>query len=256
MRIMTSASFLLAAGLSMAPGAAFAQMSYTPVYAPTGRPIEVRNNGSNPEVMRPDRDTPQSIEIYNHTLSFASCASKQNSGLVGKALASAPSTSSEDVLFGRLRTQLSGCNAESAVNILSLMRGALSEADYKALVTGDVDPAKIVATAKDSDAFIVAEQKWNKARLASDQAMIDATNCLVVVQPDVAHRLLLTRHGSREETAALDELFAKAPSCAGAKRPDNLSSAFLRAFAADSMYRLATSPWRAKFLPWTREVAQ
>jgi len=255
MKIMTFATLLLAAALLIVSSAALAQTSAPPAAYVPAPPMDLRSKVTIPDAMRPDRDTPESIEVYNHTLSFASCAAKQNSRLVSKALASAPSTSTEDVMFGRLRTQLNGCNAQSAVNILSLMRGALSEADYKTLVAGEVDPAKIVATANDSSAFLIAEQKWNTARLANDQTMIDATNCMVVVQPAIAHRVLLTRHGSREEAAALDELFSKAPDCAGEKRPTNLSAAFLRAFVADSMYRLATSEWRAKFLPWTREAA-
>lgn len=248
-------SKLLAAAVSIAPGVAVAQMRYMPVYNPGGTPVDLRSNRIAAESMLPDRDTQLSIDIYAHTLLFASCAEKQNPGLVRDVLGSMPNTSTENRLFDRTRSLLSSCNPEGAVNILTLMRGSLSEAKYKDLVLGEIDPKKITATSDDSQAFLDFEQKWNSKRLANDQKLADVTNCLVVVQPDIAHKLLLTRHGSVEETAALDDLFAKASPCAGKMRP-RISSSFLRAFIADSMYQLAISKWQPKFLPWTKAAAK
>lgn len=204
--------------------------------------------------MRPDQDTPQSVQTYQRLLNFADCGARGSSNTLAAALSAIPRSSAENFRFNRLQDTLGGCPG-NPVNILSLERGAYSEAMYRAAAPAMIDEKRITATAEDSTKFLDGEAAWNKLRDESDKNMIAATNCLVVVQPGVANKLMFTVHGSAGETAALNELFAKAPTCAGPKPPERLSHSFLRAFIADSLYRLAMSDLREKFLPGVRAIA-
>jgi hypothetical protein len=201
------------------------------------------------EIMRPDRDNPRSIEIYNHMIRFGGCAVSSSSSRVAEMLAMEPNSNGEKHDLGRLLSQFGGCGPSVMINILTLERGVLSEALYKAHAPSTIVPEKITATSDDSTAFLDGEAKWNKMRFSSDKSMIDATNCLVAVQPGFADAVLRTRHGSTEEEGAMDKLFAEAPTCAGPARPKNVSRSFLRAFIADSLYRLSVSDLNSKFLP-------
>jgi hypothetical protein len=204
---------------------------------------------SNVQALRPDRDTPQSFTIYHHGLDFSTCVVARSQEKAKAILATTPHSAGENGEFDRMPMQFGGCNGSYMIGIATLARGALSEATYKSIVTPSFDESKITATAKDSDAFLESELKHNKLREKADQAMIDATNCMAVVQPAMVHKVLYTPHGSVEEATAMDALFAAAPTCAGATRPKTLSRSFLRGFLGDSMYRLSTSEWRAKFVP-------
>lgn len=201
------------------------------------------------EIMQPDDDTPRSIENYNHMLRYSECAVKMSAERVATMLAFQPNSNREKRDLSRLVQQFGGCGPSQMLNILTLERGALSEALYKSRATAEIAKGKISATSEDSTGFLDQEQKWNHQRFSGDATMIDATNCLVAVQPALANAILYTRHGSDEEAADMDKLFSGAPMCAGAERPDNLSKSFLRAFIADSLYRLSISDYREKFLP-------
>ena len=229
-----------------------------PMYTPPRNVVAkdtFSTKGPNVTEMRPDQDTRRSIEVYNHMLRFGDCAVDSSSSRVGDILKLQPNSSREKSRLNDMISRFGGCGQDSMINILTLERGALSEALYKERAPTTIDPSKITATSADSSAFLASERKWNGERFSGDATMISATNCLVAVQPGDANALLQTRHGSSEEEAALDKLFAGAPTCAGEKRPDNLSKSFLRAFIADSLYRLSISDYREKFRPGVKAPA-
>lgn len=249
---------LLTISATWAAVPAAAQNTPTPQYQPPPRgqlnAESTNNNRRLDAVMRPDMDTTQSVQAYERLLIFANCAARSSASTMTEALAAPPRSSAEDARFGRLQQRLAGCPS-NPIGILSLERGAFSEAMYRAMAPATIDEKAIAATSADTMKFIEAEDTWNKLRETNDKAMIDATNCLVAVQPGLANRLMFTAHGSADETAALDELFAKAPDCAGATRPKNISKSFLRAFVADSTYRLSISDAGSKFFPGLRTAS-
>ena len=257
-RRMKGGALLLAISAACVAVPAGAQNTPTPAYQPPARGTlnseSTRANNRLDAVMRPDMDTAQSIQAYQRLLIFANCSVRSSAGTMTEALAAPPRSSAEDARFGRLQERLAGCPS-NPIGILSLERGAFSEAMYRAMAPASIDEKAITAKSADTMKFIEAEDTWNKLREPNDRAMIEATNCLVAVQPGIANRLLLTAHGSAEEKAALNDLFAKAPDCAGATRPKNISSAFLRAFVADSTYRLSVSDVGSKFFPGLRTAS-
>jgi hypothetical protein len=253
MKEIVSAAFLIGSMFAAPP--ALAQSTSTPSLPMVAPARGVMSHdryspkGLDLAEMRPDRDTRRSIEIYNHMLHFSDCAVDSSSNRVADILGMQPNSTQEKSSLNRGISHFGGCGSDVMVNILTLERGALSEALYKSRAPEQIVPAKISATSQDSTGFLEHEQKWNDQRFSGDATMIDATNCLVAVQPAVANAVLNTRHGSDEEAAAMDKLFAGAPMCAGATRPDDISRSFLRAFIADSLYRLSVSDYREKFLP-------
>jgi hypothetical protein len=62
------------------------------------------------------------------------------------------------------------------------------------------------------------------------------SRCMAVYSPGLAYKVLQTRVGSDEESAALDALYARTPECGVAQRPKDITSVFQRAAVAQSLY--------------------
>ena len=183
----------------------------------------------------PTRDTIRSMATYGEMLKVAGCLSARGRSQVLKALASRPSSPEESRQYARTFDTLTTCGKQHTT-ILTLQRGSWSEAMY---LKRHADALALTAPGRADEPFVATERAWNSEREAGDQAVIDATNCLTAARPGIVDAILRSSHGSDQETALMDQLFAAAPQCAGAVRPAKLSKTFLRAFLADSLYRAA-----------------
>lgn len=187
----------------------------------------------------PTRDTVKSMQTYDHLLKYGNCLANISRSGAMKAMDTKPYSADERRQTMVLGERSTACTLGKIENIHSLVRGTIAEALYKKNVTA------VPALADDpgrASSFVVAENLFNNEREQGDQVMIGATNCMVATSPAKAHAVLRSAHGSNEEAAAMDALFAAAPACAGRTRPAGLSRSFLRAFIADSAWRFASGP--------------
>jgi len=197
---------------------------------------QVDPTNKNNSQMDPAKDTPASTRVYTQMLDYGTCVSGMGKNLVTKVLDAQPHSSGERQGFNDLRTRMSSCRSSQNSNILSLQRGSIAEGLYHK--TENRLPVGWQMSQQGYDKFAAEETSFNSLRKDNDQQMIKATNCLAALAPIQAGHVLATKHGSDEESAAMDDLFRIAPSCAGPTRPANLSRSFLRAFLADSLYRV------------------
>ena len=185
--------------------------------------------------LSPTRDTVKSIRTYQHLLTYGDCISRLGNNAT-KILAMKPFSKAERSETAVLRERAESCQLGQVENIHSLVRGALAEAMYHRTVK-QAPGQKFDASR--ASAFVAANEAFNKDRDDADEIVIGATNCMVASNPDIAHAVLSSDHGSVAEAAAMDQLFSMAPGCAGPQRPTDLSKSFLRAFVADSAWQYA-----------------
>lgn len=204
------------------------------------RQIDPQTNIANQ--MKPDEDTPSTLRIYSQMLSFGECWIDADQELVDNVLGAQPHSATESWALRELQSRGRGCQTGEQSPILALQRGSLAEAAYHK--SGTRWPIIWQMSQQGYDKFSGAEMKFNALRKANDREMIRATDCLAALAPVQAEAVLATKHGSKEEGAAMNAVFSGAPACAGAKRPADLSRSFLRAFLADSVYR--RSLWTAE----------
>jgi hypothetical protein len=182
----------------------------------------------------PSRDTTASMESYKKLLTYGDCIMGQGES-AASILTAKPYSRSERDKTGLLRQRVKLCPAKDLQNIHSLVRGAFAEAMYRRQVT----TAPTVDAAR-TKAFIESEKLFQSERDKNDQVMAQVMSCMVAASPASAHALLATEHGTAAEATAMDAYFAAGAQCgAGSKRPANLSRSFIRAFVADSAWRLA-----------------
>lgn len=182
----------------------------------------------------PTRDTPESMQGYVALIKHSDCLIANGQSAEG-VLTTKPNSRSERSRTALLRERVKTCSAKGLGNIHSLVRGSLAEAMYMRQVrqVPAVDAAR-------GQAFVNAEKAFQSERDQGDQVMAAVMSCMVATSPDKAHALLATQHGTTEEATAMDVFFAASQKCgAGASRPKNLSRSFIRAFVADSAWRLA-----------------
>ena len=182
----------------------------------------------------PARDTAESMQGYVALVKHSECL-LANGETVEGVLTTKPNSKSERTKTALLRERVKTCSPKGLANIHSLVRGSLAEAMY--LRQFRQVPVVDVARAQ---AFVNAEKDFQSEREKNDQVMGSVMSCMVAVSPDKAHALLSTQHGTTEEATAMDAFFAASQKCgAGASRPKNLSRSFIRAFVADSAWRVA-----------------
>lgn len=187
----------------------------------------------------PTRDTAESMKGYVGLIKHSDCLIANGQSAEG-VLTSKPNSRSERSKTALLRGRVKTCSSKGLANIHSLVRGSLAEAMYMRQVrqAPTLDPSR-------SQAFVAAEKIFQSDRDQGDQVMASVMSCMVAAAPDKAHALLASVHGSTEEATAMDVFFAAAQKCgAGATRPKNLSRSFIRAFVADSAWRLARTAAR------------
>lgn len=191
-----------------------------------------------------DRDSEQQFSAYSSGLHEAACVVGKNSDDSHEVLSANPSTMTEKRQLKRLFETSSGC--EFVITTLpSIQRGMLAEVKYLA---NYVDAPKLPENINFDlvDRFTKSELPRNKHRPQAEATLIDATNCLVMSDLRRADQIARTEPGSDREVALMDELFARAPYCAGETRPEFISRSFLRAFLMDSLYQASqnsgTSP--------------
>ena len=191
-----------------------------------------------------DRDSEQQFNAYSTGLREAACVVGKNSGDSHEVLSANPSTATEKRQFKRLLESSSGC--EFVITSLpSLRRGMIAEVKYLA---DFAEPPRLPENINFDlvDRFTKSELPRNKHRPQAEATLIDATNCLVMSDLRRADQIARAEPGSDGEFALMDELFARAPYCAGEKRPEFISRTFLRAFLMDSLYQASqnsgTSP--------------
>ncbi|WP_265570532.1 hypothetical protein [Sphingomicrobium nitratireducens] len=183
---------------------------------------------------RPERDTVDTLAAYGRALEVSKCLVEANRVGVEQALAMRPLSSQEQELFAALFTGGGNCGSPTTT-VLALQRGMLSEAAYLAAHPDQVPLPRNVDSAAVAR-FVDGEVDWNAHRIEADSVLIGASNCLVMTNPAIADLLARTVHGSDDETIVMDALFNAAPQCAG-RRPDRVSTTFLRAFVMDALYR-------------------
>lgn len=183
----------------------------------------------------PNRDTVRSMTTYSEMLKVARCLAARAKGQVIDALEAAPGSPLESRRYSRTYEVFQTCGPQHTP-ILSLQRGSWSETMY---LKQHPQPLSGEGKGDAGRSFAEAEKVWNVGREAADQTMIAATNCLVAARPSDADAILRSAHGSEMEATLMDQIFMRAPQCAGASRPTDLSRTFLRAFLADSLYRAA-----------------
>lgn len=182
----------------------------------------------------PTRDTTESMQGYARLVKHGDCLIAAGQSAEG-LLTTMPNSKAERRKTAKLRGAVDTCPAKGLENIHSLVRGSLAEAMYVARVrqAPTVDAAR-------GQAFVNAEKAFQAERDQGDQVMASVMSCMVAASPDKAHAVLIAQHGSNQEATAMDAFFAAAQKCgAGASRPSNLSRSFIRAFVADSAWRLA-----------------
>lgn len=191
----------------------------------------------NPSDLRPDRDTPQSLNSYSQMLEAARCTAKIGRKPSVNALNQQPNTAAERTQIRLIDERIFSCRGTALSRIASLQRGSLAEAVYKTSPLEGADLAGLQPGSPRYNDFLRVQRTFNGEMEADDRPMTLATTCLVAQRPGLADGVLRTRHGSAEEVRAMDSLFASAPGCAGAARPQGISRSFLRAFLADSLQR-------------------
>lgn len=191
-----------------------------------------------------DRDSEQQFTAYRSGLHEAACVVGKNSDESLEALTTNPSTAMEKRQLKRLLESSSGCEFV-ITNLPSIQRGMIAEAKYLA---DFAEPPRLPENINFDlvDRFTKSELPRNKHRPQAEATLIDATNCLVMSDLRRADQLARATPGSDQEAVLMDELFARAPYCAGETRPEFISRTFLRAFLMDSLYQasqnLGTSP--------------
>lgn len=227
-----------ALGCVMVPAAALAQG-----YDPRGNAAAMNRESYNNQATRndrlgipPDQDTKASIKAYGDLMDYGRCASKVSKGRVRDALNAQAASATEQSMFRDIVSQGQACRGVFNP-VMVLNRGALAEGLYhqgagKGVGYGPLQPAD-----PGYKAFLAAEASRNAPLDSNDQTVTAAAACLVAQQPQLADQVLAARHGSAEEAQAMDALFATAPGCAGPKRQEHLSRAYLRAFLAGAAYR-------------------
>ena len=210
-----------------------------PAAAQYGKPIGAGSGSQDGAVqagakLLPNRDTTESMESYGKLLKYADCL-MGNGQSAESILNTKPNSRSERNKTGLLRQRVKTCEAKGVENIHSLVRGALAEAMY----VRQVKQLPVVDAAR-AQAFIASEKAFHDERDKGDQVMATVINCMVATSPDKAHGVLAAKHGTAQESTAMDAFFAASQKCgAGASRPQNLSRSFIRAFLADAAWRYA-----------------
>lgn len=235
-------TYLAVAGLVTlcAPQGAFAQ-SYTPPPPPPaqGDYSSAAVNSAMLGAVRPDRDTPDGIRVYNQMIDYGRCASGLGKKSLSAMFAAPANSGREQSTLKDIQERLQACSVKGSLpRTLSLQRGSIAEGLYRRAAKDG--PGFDGWTAQDPKyAAFVADQKVYLASVpAEDQPTYGATDCLAALQPGLVDKVLRSAHGSAEEAALMDQTFAAAPTCAGATRPSTLSRSFLRAFLATSAYRV------------------
>ena len=181
----------------------------------------------------PNRDTAGSMASYGKLLKHSDCLIGAGETAHG-ILTTKPNSKSERSKTALLRQRVKTCDGKGLENIHSLVRGSLAEAMY----LRQVRQAPAVDAAR-AQAFVNGEKAFHSERDQGDQVVANVVSCMVAASPAQAHAVLTSQHGTPQEAAAMDALFAAGQKCgAGASRPSNLSRSFLRAFVADSAWRL------------------
>ena len=182
----------------------------------------------------PNRDTAESMQSYANLLKHSDCLLVAGQTAEG-ILTDEPNSKSERTKTALLRQRVKTCDSKGLENIHSLVRGSLAEAMYLRQV-----PRAPAVDAARAQAFLNAEKAFHSSREKNDQVVANVVSCMVAASPTHAHAVLTAQHGTAAEDAAMNALFAAGQKCgAGSARPANLSRSFLRAFVADSAWRLA-----------------
>lgn len=194
--------------------------------------VDVRQYGVG---FHPSQDTAESMGAFQRALTGSACIARTVGENVDKALGSKPMSRNEEPRLTRAFGKGKGCT-KVPTGILSLQRGLLSSGSY---LTSHEAPPTFPEHVDESlvQRFRVHERDWNEDRVPSDRILIDAANCLVVSDLELADALVRSEHGSAEEEAMMDRLFVENAQCAGPGRPPNVSRSFMRSFLSDALYR-------------------
>lgn len=190
-------------------------------------------------LVRPDITTPDGTRIYSRMLVVGRCMAglgrKASAGVLDKPMNSAAERQEMVIVQARLQS----CQAAGTPDILTLVRGALSEGLYHRIV--DKGPATLVAPmeAEQINSWSAAQTPRLSTLLPADRGLSLVIDCLVIRQPQVARRVLDATHGSEAEQQALNALFAGSPQCLPSGPRPPISRSFLRAFVASAAYRAA-----------------
>lgn len=242
-RIATVMTCVLAIGWSggalaqsvPAPQASTDQYRATPDFSGSVNSLRMRG------MIRPDLDTPDGFRSYGAMLVTGKCLAGIGRKGFTEAFSNGLNTPAERQQLQLLRQRLATCIPANSPTVLSLIRGSVSESLYRK----DVGAKEAQPLAEPQIvAFEVAQRPRLATLDASDHGIAMVTDCLVARQPERARTILASEHGSRQESDAMDAMFAASPQCASAKRPSNVSRPFLRAFIANSAYRLER--WQAQ----------
>ncbi len=183
----------------------------------------------------PTRDTAESMQGYGKLLKHSDCligAGQPADGI----LTTKPNSHSERSKTALLRQRVKSCSTKGLENVHSLVRGSLAEAMY----IRQFSQPPVANDAVRAQAFVDGEKAFHAERDKGDQLMASVMSCMVASNPQAAHALLKTAHGTPAEDSAMNAFFAAGQSCgAGATRPSKLSRSFIRAFVADSAWRYA-----------------
>jgi len=253
---MKQAAFLLATGLAFV-GTGLQAQTATPAPAP---PPQTAPSASPPMAAFPRNISPRSPQSFNTLLpvdagyaqskryeqtyqqvqQYGRCATHIAPRRTATVLGAAPNTRTELVELRQLIGVSRGCLPYGYGAPVVFLRGGLAEALYRRQSAADAIHAG-GTTRADLSAFLAAETARSNARLPQDRDLTTLSNCLVVRAPAAVRTVLGSRHGSTQESAALDAVLAASPGCATTNHfPASASRSFVRAYLAESAYRWAS----------------
>jgi hypothetical protein len=188
--------------------------------------------------VRADEDSPDGFRTYNQMLNAGRCYTGIGRSSAMKALDNGLNSKAERFEIAQLQMKLVACQTSGVPNTLSLVRGSISEGLYHRLAKDAPKFGELAATDPQYEVYMRQSAEKMAPLEASEIPLTKSADCLAVRQPRLTHDVLATKHGSAQEEQSMAQLFAAAPECAGASKPADLGRSFLRAFLANSAYRV------------------
>lgn len=223
--------------LVTAAGAVPAQQVPPPTPAPTPIPrFEPRFGVPIDFEMYFARDPVRSRRAYETAVGFARCVSRFDLKTARALLDLAPGSPGEARRFQGLTRQFGGCVAFRAAVPLRYLRGALAEIAVLRDAGVLADAVTQVEADRVKGYYTLAPSESPTAEPTA-AAVERAARCQSVLVPGLVRKLLEAKPGSSDEAAALDRVYARAPTCAGADVPRRIAASLQRAYLAEALYQ-------------------
>ena len=215
---------------------AFAQAEGAPVARVAGTPGVANRNSMTGLEQRMNmeqmfKDPEAASHAYDNSALIAHCVVKLSGDKAG-ALLGGPGTN--DPRFTKLSNAMTG-------RYTSCLRGASAKSLSPALLTSAIAEDLVERGGATDVPDRAMSLDTDKAKafhgdLSGSVTIVNIARCTVAYSPGLARKVLATKPGSPEETAALGTLYSSSPECGMATMPTSIGPVFQRSAIADALY--------------------